>query len=111
MIGHFTFLIITVCFFEGMFWYMICDIMRTVFPDEADGESNYIVYFELDAYNTHENMVTQLYFALTTLSTVGFGDYYPVSNFERVIQSIILVFGVSIFSYFMGIFIELLDKF
>ena len=111
MIGHFTFLIITVCFFEGMLWYMICDMMRTVFGDEVDGESNYIVFFELDAKNTHENMVTQLYFALTTLSTVGFGDYYPVSNVERVIQSGILVFGVSIFSYFMGSFIELLDKF
>jgi hypothetical protein len=45
------------------------------------------------------------------MSTVGFGDYYPVSNVERVIQSGILVFGVSIFSYFMGTFIELLDKF
>ena len=52
-----------------------------------------------------------MYFALTTLSTVGFGDYYPISDPERLIQSMILVFGVSIFSYFMGIFIELLDKF
>lgn len=56
-------------------------------------------------------MIIQLYFAFTTLSTVGFGDFYPKSNIERVIQSIVFVFGVSIFSYFMGTFIELLDKF
>ncbi|NQZ18997.1 MAG: hypothetical protein HRT44_07065, partial [Bdellovibrionales bacterium] len=24
-----------------------------------------------------------MYWAFTTLSTVGFGDYYPVSNYER----------------------------
>ena len=108
MIGHFTFLIITVCFIEGMAWYMVTDMVRFV---TGDGHDDYISYFELDKQTTHHNMIIQLYFALTTLSTVGFGDYYPVSNVERVLQSIVLVFGVSIFSYFMGTFIELLEKF
>ena len=49
-----------------------------------------------------------IYFAFTTLSTVGFGDYHPRSNAERLICAFILLIGVAIFSYIMGIFIEIL---
>jgi hypothetical protein len=51
-----------------------------------------------------------VYFAFTTLSTVGFGDFYPKSNAERVIGSIMIMFGVMIFSYCMGKFIEMVDQ-
>lgn len=47
----------------------------------------------------------------TTLSTVGFGDYAPRSDVERMACSFILMFGVSIFSYFMGNFIEILEQY
>jgi len=42
---------------------------------------------------------------------VGFGDLTPRSDVERVICAIILLFGVAVFSYMMGIFIEILDEF
>lgn len=42
-----------------------------------------------------------MYFMMTSLSTVGFGDFYPVSDFERLIGSLILLAGVSVFSYTM----------
>ena len=51
-----------------------------------------------------------MYFAFTSLSTVGFGDYNPKSDIERVLCSFVLMFGVSIFSYIMGIFIEILGE-
>ena len=51
------------------------------------------------------------YYAFTSLSTVGFGDYNPKANIERVFCAFILLFGVSIFSYIMGIFIEILDEY
>lgn len=47
----------------------------------------------------------------TSLSTVGFGDFHPRSNFERIFCALVLLFGVAIFSYIMGKFIEILDKF
>jgi len=52
-----------------------------------------------------------MYFAFTSLSTVGFGDLYPRSNIERLFTSMILLFGVTIFSYIMGIFIEILGSY
>ena len=38
---------------------------------------------------------------MTSLSTVGFGDYYPVNDYERILGSIILLSGVTVFSYIM----------
>ena len=57
------------------------------------------------------NMIIGLYFSFTSLSTVGFGDFNPKSNIERFICAFILLFGVAIFSYVMGNFIEILDQF
>jgi len=49
------------------------------------------------------------YFAFTSLSTVGFGDYAPISNLERAVGAFMLLSGVAIFSYIMGNFIEMID--
>ena len=36
------------------------------------------------------------------MSTVGFGDYYPVSDFERLVWAFLMLCGVATFSYFQG---------
>jgi hyperpolarization activated cyclic nucleotide-gated potassium channel 1 len=54
-------------------------------------------------------MIITLYYAFTSLSTVGFGDFHPKSDHERIFCSAILLFGVMIFSYIMGVFIEMID--
>ena len=51
------------------------------------------------------------YFAFTSLSTVGFGDYHPMNSIERILCIFILVFGVMIFSYMMGSFLEIMSKY
>ena len=55
-------------------------------------------------------MLTNMYFALTTLSTIGLGDYYPISNTERLFGSFLLLFGVAAFSYIMGDLLLMIDK-
>jgi hypothetical protein len=52
-----------------------------------------------------------MYFSFTTLATVGFGDYNPRSDGERIIITISLLFGVAIFSYLMGEFIAIVKSF
>jgi hypothetical protein len=50
-------------------------------------------------------MWTMIYYSFTSLTTVGFGDYHPKSDYERIVVMFILMFGVAIFSYIMGNFI------
>ena len=52
-----------------------------------------------------------MYFAYTTLSTVGFGDFNPRSDYERLICILVLLLGVAIFGLIMGNFLEIIDKF
>lgn len=52
-----------------------------------------------------------MYFAFTTLSTQGYGDFLPISNIERIVLSFILVFGVGMFSFILGNFIDMLMSF
>ena len=51
------------------------------------------------------------YFVLTTLSTVGYGDYYPISKTEMIVTSIVMLGGVAFFSYIMSNFIEILSSY
>lgn len=57
------------------------------------------------------NALKVVYFSFTSLSTVGFGDFHPRSDTERLICAMILLIGVAVFSYIMGVFIEILDEY
>jgi hypothetical protein len=45
------------------------------------------------------------------LSTVGFGDFNPKSNAERLYTGFAMLFGVAIFSSIMGNFIGIIESF
>jgi hypothetical protein len=55
-------------------------------------------------------VIISLYFAFTTLGTLGLGDYYPVSDLERLVCAFILLIGVATFSYIMGELLTMLIK-
>ena len=68
------------------------------------------IEYDFENRSNFDKGLLATYYAFTSLSTVGFGDYNPKSNVERVLCAFILLFGVSIFSYIMGIFIEILNQ-
>ena len=51
------------------------------------------------------------YFAFTSLSTVGLGDYHPRSNSERMAGAFLLLFGVAITSFIMDHFNSMIMQF
>jgi voltage-gated potassium channel Kch len=56
-------------------------------------------------------LVTVCYFSIATLSTVGYGDLYPISNVEKVLTIFIMLGGVGFFSFVMSSFIEIISTF
>lgn len=50
------------------------------------------------------------YFGITTMTTVGFGDLNPKSNWERVFTSFWMLFGVATFSVIMSHFLLILSS-
>lgn len=46
--------------------------------------------------------ITSIYWVFTTLSTLGYGDYFPVTQNEYIFTMIIEFVGVFVFAYMMG---------
>jgi len=98
---------IIITYFIGCFWFLLSNELN--FADE--GDNTFVKKFELyDATNARK-LIVSCYFALSTLSTVGYGDYYPISNMERIVAIFIMLCGVAFFSYIMGSFIEIISNY
>lgn len=87
----------------GLLWYIICDFVlvsqtKNVSSEEQDPAvyENFLTHFGITEKSTMDQMWALTYFAFTTLSTVGFGDFHPRSNSERLIGSIVMLLGVMI---------------
>lgn len=52
-----------------------------------------------------------MYFTFTTLATVGYGDYTPKNNTEFLVWSFVILFGVMMFSFVMGNFMEMINNY
>ena len=55
-------------------------------------------------------LITVSYFALTTLSTVGYGDYGPLTQTEMIVTVIIQLAGVAVFSFAMGMLTSMIES-
>jgi len=45
-----------------------------------------------------------MYFSLTTLSTIGFGDFHPISDSEKLLMVVCFIGGVGVFTIMLGNF-------
>jgi voltage-gated potassium channel len=62
-----------------------------------------ILYVEVHAKGANITSASDaLWYTIVTISTVGYGDQYPVTNAGRIIGSFIIVVGVGIFGTFTG---------
>lgn len=69
-----------------------------------------LVMFNVEMYNHTEDgkvvfdtFFDALYWATTTLTTVGYGDIYPVSNVGRIVSMISSLFGVAVIALPSGV--------
>jgi hypothetical protein len=46
--------------------------------------------------------VISLYWAVTTMSTVGYGDVVAINQLEMFVSMLSMLIGASVFAYFMG---------
>lgn len=52
-----------------------------------------------------------IYYAMTSLTTVGFGDFHPKSDSERLCIAFGLLLGVAVFSIIIGNLLEMIDSY
>jgi hypothetical protein len=94
-----------ITYFSGCLWYLIVSVYD-------DKEQNSFYYkFKLDEKDNQSRLIISCYFALTTLATVGYGDFYPITDIEIMTSVILMLCGVAFFSYIMGSFIEIISNY
>ena len=124
-------LIFNFSYFIGMCWLIICELIAEAAdrenlgfnPEDIDPkelskyheyhkqQEYFIAQYDMHERSAYDRSLISIYFAFTSLSTVGFGDFTPKNNVERILTAIMLLFGVSIFSYIMGKILEMINVF
>ena len=92
-------ILVTLGIFMGQFWYFASRLQYNFNQDfNGEGEKTMLSVYKLDSLNAGDLFIVMTYIAVTTLATVGLGDFHPFSTFERLIATISMVIGVVIFS-------------
>ena len=77
---------------------------------DEDENDNFFSFHDIEDKTDMQMAIIITYYAFTSLSTVGFGDYAPRSNAERIFISISLFTGVIMFSYIMTNLNEMINQ-
>ncbi|OMJ88353.1 hypothetical protein SteCoe_9768 [Stentor coeruleus] len=67
-------------------------------------ENNFSMYYLIDTLKTRSKVLYSCYYILTTISTIGYGDYHPQNVYEMGFILIIMLFGVTLFGLIMANF-------
>lgn len=116
-----AFVILSLSYFLGVLWFLYSfaiyeeDKHEMVEMSREESIETFISTNQLDPFeqsrtNSH-TMALLMYFAFTTLSTVGFGDLTPRSDSERLLCIVILFLGVIIFGLILNNFQEIITRF
>ena len=91
--------------FLGCIWFFISSQLQ-------EGKTDtWYYFFKFDEKEIYEQLITSLYFALTMLSTVGYGDYFPISDLEMVMAVVCMMIGVGVFSIVMNQVGQIIEKY
>lgn len=77
-------------------------IFLGVYHMDDDGKDNWIDKFDFNIKDMGEMYTIGLYWTITTITTVGYGDISATNTSERLVACIIMVIGVIAFSFSTG---------
>jgi hypothetical protein len=97
-------------YFVGCLWFFLVTTINS--QEDIEAGNTFVQEFGLDQIeDTYTKMIIACYFALTTLSTVGYGDMYPISTREMICCIFVMMVGIVFFSHIMGSFIEIISNY
>ena len=68
----------------------------------ATPKDTWAVRYEISEQDTFAQYVRSLYWVITTMTTVGYGDITPNNTIETIFTMVVMILGVSIYAYIIG---------
>ena len=65
-----------------------------------------ILEFEGGESSNIKNAEDAIWWSFVTITTVGYGDYYPVTTGGRIVASILMLSGISLFGAYSGLMLK-----
>eukprot|EP01129_Flabellula_baltica_P006054 TRINITY_DN2234_c0_g1_i1.p1 TRINITY_DN2234_c0_g1~~TRINITY_DN2234_c0_g1_i1.p1 ORF type:complete len:233 (+),score=40.31 TRINITY_DN2234_c0_g1_i1:531-1229(+) len=98
---------VTVTLFGTIMFY--AEQTRSVF-----NETEKVWYYDDGEVSPFQNIPSGFWWAIVTITTVGYGDLYPYSEVGRIVASVLMVFGILVLVFPLTIigsnFSEVYDK-
>lgn len=67
-------------------------------------------YFESPMNPNVTSYADALWWAMCTVSTVGYGDVFPITGYGRVVAAFLIVIGISFFLSFMAVLVSVMTE-
>jgi hypothetical protein len=102
-------------FFFAIIFLILCHILTCIwvitatFAGDEEDDVSWIDGF--DEGNTGEIYITSLYYTVTTMTTVGYGDINGANTVERAVSIMIMLIGVIAFSFATGSLSSILSNY
>lgn len=65
-------------------------------------DNNWITRSGFVDYKDHEIYIASIYWAITTLTSVGYGDIHPYNSSEKIFTCFVVILGIFVYSYMVG---------
>ena len=96
-----------ICHFMACFWIFTADLSKDVVLDEFGKpvdieQNNWIIDNNFEELGQSLLYSTAIYFTVTTITTVGYGDISGTNATERIICCFLMILGVVFFSFSSG---------
>ena len=69
---------------------------------ESNFKESWLIKESLESASIRTQYITCLYWAITTLTTVGYGDIAPSTEIERIFTLMVMFLGISMYAYTIG---------
>ena len=108
-------ILFTLVYLLGMFWYTALKFIEdTVYGVDYSEDcclyrDHFINYYKLEENSNVRNSIILVYFALSTITTVGFGDFTPRSDIERIIWTVVLFLSAVVFCLMLSQLIKIIN--
>jgi CRP-like cAMP-binding protein len=100
--------VIFIIYFLGCFFYWfqakVAGYRYSSGPSSDFDDTSFHLFFGLDSMESKDVAIRCSYYILTTISTIGYGDFAPKNVYEMSFIIIAMLFGVTMFAYIMGNF-------